>query len=119
MSIRKNFFLILAATLCLALCGCASRVITVVINNQSDSPIRNIEVTYNGGSYGVSSIAAGAAHKNQIKPFGASTLQIDYLDASGKKKTQAGPRVAKNDSGTVQITISNSDFKWTESPAAK
>jgi hypothetical protein len=113
MSIRKTFFLIFAATLCLALSGCASRVITVVIDNKSDAPIRNVEVTYNGGSYGVSSIAPGAVHKNRIKPFGPSTLQIDYVDASGKKKTQAGPRVAKNDSGTVQIAITNNDFKWT------
>jgi hypothetical protein len=109
----------LAATLCLALCGCASRVITIVINNKSDDAIRNVEVTYNGGSYGVSSIAPGAVHQNHIKPFGPSTLQIDYVDASGKKKSQAGPRVAKNDSGTVQITIDNNDFKWTESPATK
>jgi hypothetical protein len=117
MHIRKN--LIFAAFLCLALSGCASRVITVVIDNKSDAPIRNIEVTYNGGSYGVSSIAAGAVHKNQIKPFGPSTLQIDYLDASGKKKTQAGPRVAKNDSGTVQVTITNSDFRWAGSLSQK
>jgi hypothetical protein len=113
MHIRKNFIFIFAAFLCLALSGCASRVITVVIRNQSDAPIRNVEVTYNGGSYGVSSIAAGAESQNHIKPFGPSTLQIDYVDASGKKKTQAGPRVAKNDSGTVQVTITNNDFKWT------
>ncbi|MCU1309644.1 MAG: hypothetical protein JWO20_769 [Candidatus Angelobacter sp.] len=119
MSTRKNFFLIFAAFLCLALSGCASRVITVVINNKSDAAIHNVEVTYNGGSYGVSSIAAGAVHQNHIKPFGPSTLQIDYVDASGKKKTQAGPRVAKNDSGTVQVTITNNDFKWTGNLSAK
>jgi hypothetical protein len=119
MSIRKTFALISCALLCLALSGCASRVITVVIKNTSDVPIQNVEITFNGGSYGVSSIAPGGVHQNRIKPFGASTLQIDYLDASGKKKTQAGPRVAKNDAGTVQITINNGEFKWTASLSGK
>jgi hypothetical protein len=113
MSIRKNLSLIFAAVLCFALCGCASRVITVVINNNSDAPIRNVEVTYNGGSYGISSVSAGAVNQRHIKPFGPSTLQVDYLDASGQKKTHAGPHVVKNDSGIVQITITNNDFKWT------
>jgi hypothetical protein len=119
MSIRTSSVLILCALLCLALSGCTSRVITVKITNGGDAPIRNIEVTYNGGSYGVSSITPGGVHQNRIKPFGASTLQVDYVDASGKKKTQAGPRLAKNDTGTVQININNNDFKWTASLAAK
>jgi hypothetical protein len=116
---RKTSVLLFCALLCLALAGCASRVITVVIKNNSDAPIQNVEVTYNGGSYGVASIAPRAVHQNRIKPFGSSTLQIDYLDASGKKKTQAGPRVAKNDAGSVQININNSDFKWTASLSGK
>jgi len=119
MLIRKTSALISCALLCLALSGCASRVITVVIKNNADAPIQNVEVTFNGGSYGVSSIAPGGVHQNRIKPFGASTLQIDYLDASGKKKTQAGPRLAKNDVGTVQININNNDFKWTASLSGK
>jgi hypothetical protein len=119
MLIRKTSALIFCAVFCLALSGCASRVITVVIKNNGDAQIQNVEVTYNGGSYGVSSIAPGAAHQNRIKPFGASTLQVDYLDATGKKKKQAGPRVAKNDAGTVQIDINNSDFKWTAALSGK
>jgi len=119
MPIRKSAALIICVSLCVALSGCTSRVVTVMIKNNGDAPIQNVEVTYNGGSYGVSSIAPGTVHQNHIKPFGASTLQIDYLDASGKKKTQAGPRVAKNDAGTVQIDINNSDFKWTASLSGK
>lgn len=119
MLIRKTSALISCALLCLALSGCASRVITVVIKNNSDASIQNVEITFNGGSYGVSSIAPSGVHQNRIKPFGPSTLQIDYLDASGKKKTQAGPRVAKNDSGTVQININNNDFNWTASLSGK
>jgi hypothetical protein len=119
MSIRKIFVLVFCAAFCLTLSGCASRVITVIIKNNGDAPIQNVEVTYNGGSYGVSSIGPGSVHQNRIKPFGASTLQVDYLDATGKKKTQAGPRVAKNDTGTVQININNSEFKWTASLSGK
>jgi hypothetical protein len=113
MTIRKNLTLIILAVFCLSLTGCGSRVITVIIKNESDAPIRNVEVTYNGGSYGVSSI--GSAHQNRIKPFGRSTLQIEYLDATGKKKTEIGPRLEKNDTGTVQLTIGRGAAHWNSS----
>jgi hypothetical protein len=114
---RKNCLLLFL--LCLAFSGCTSRVITVSIHNASDAPIRNVEVSFNGGSYGVSSIAPGKTHLNHIKPFGPSTLNVEYLDATGNKKTQIGPRVAKNDTGTVQINIDNNGFKWTEPQSQK
>jgi len=110
---RKNILLVFL--LCAAgISACTSRVITVSIHNASDAPIRNVEVSFNGGSYGVSSIAPGKTHQNHIKPFGPSTLNIEYLDANGNKKTQAGPRINKNDTGTIQITIDNNGAGWAE-----
>jgi hypothetical protein len=112
MNIRKTLTLMTFALLCLLLIGCGSRVITVKITNQSDGPIRNVEVSYNGGSYGVSSIAPGSTHQNRIKPFGPSTLQIEYLDSTGKKKTEIGPRLEKNDTGNIQLTVGSGKAQW-------
>ncbi|MCU1284821.1 MAG: hypothetical protein JWO13_1171 [Acidobacteriales bacterium] len=122
MSTRKPlavFVLGLSFLCCLLLAGCTSRVIVVRINNASAAPIRNIEVTFNGGSYGVSSLAPGKTHQNHIKPFGTSTLEVAYDDASGKRKTQAGPRIAKNDAGTTEVTITNTGAQWTGSVSGK
>ena len=97
---------ILAPLFVLALLsGCRSPVVAVNITNRSPTPIRNIEVNFPGGTYGVSSIAAGKTFSNRIKVFYAGALQIQYSDASGKIKNLTGPSMNKYDHGNIQISI--------------
>jgi hypothetical protein len=98
-----------------SLSGCLrSKVIAVEIVNASDSPIRNVEVLYPGGSYGVPQLAPRQHHSSRIKPLSPGALQIKYDDATGAQKSQVGPRLHKDATGTVSIVIDSSGLKWTE-----
>ena len=57
------------------LSGCAARVVEVDVNNQTFGPLKNIEVTFGGGTYGRSAIPAGASHHNRIKIFSSAPIR--------------------------------------------
>ena len=98
--------------LCLALSGCTAHVVEVDIVNHRDSAIRNLEVTFGGGSYGRSSIAAGATNHNRIKIFSTAPLQVQFDDVSGKHFSYSGPQFGKNADGSVTLTIDDSNATW-------
>ena len=83
-----------------------------IVNNRAE-PIRNVEVTFGGGSYGRSSIAAGASHHNRIKIFGTAPIQVQFDDATGKHVTTSGPQLTKNAEGAVTLNIDASGTRWT------
>jgi hypothetical protein len=89
----------------LLLAGCTSRVTTVHITNDTGAEIRNVEVEYQGGSYGISHLAAGKTHDWRIKPFGDKPLSIAYLDAANKQHRVPGPLVRKEVMAEVNIHI--------------
>ena len=96
----------------MALSGCAAHVVEVDIVNHRDEPIKNIEVTFGGGSYGRSSMAAGATNHNRIKVFSTAPLQVQFDDASGRHFTYSGPQFGKNADGFVILTIDNAGATW-------
>jgi hypothetical protein len=99
--------------LCSLVGGCATHVVEVDIINNRAEPIRNVEVTFGGGSYGRSSIAGGAAHHNRIKIFSTAPIQVQFDDATGKHVTTSGPQLTKNAVGSVTLTIDASGAHWT------
>jgi hypothetical protein len=104
--------------LSLAFSGCAAHVVEVDIANHRDSPIRNIEVTFGGGTYGRSSIAAGATHHNRIKIFSTAPLQVQFDDEAGKHFSYVGPKFSKNADGAITLTIDSTGARWS-GPSAK
>lgn len=100
----KRLGLLLMA--CLWLSGClTSRVINVTVANQSSGAIRNIEVTYPGGSYGISGLNHQARHAYRIKPFYDGEIQISWQDADGKVRKATGPKLHKDDQGRLVILL--------------
>src|SRR4051794_19719479 len=99
--------------LCGILSGCTSHVVEIDIINRTDAPIKNVEVTFGGGSYGRSSIAAGGANHNRIKVFSTAAIQLQFDDASGKHVTTIGPQLGKNAEGAVTVTIDAAGAHWT------
>jgi hypothetical protein len=98
--------LILLACALLLLAGCRSRVIVVSTINTGDAPIRNLEMQYPGGSFGVATLLPGHTHEYRIKPFRTGDLLVQYLDAAGSPRKYVGPRLHKDDEGRISITIS-------------
>ena len=111
---RPLLFLLLISSI---LSGCTSHVVEVDINNHLAAPVRNIEVSFGGGTYGRSSIAASGTHHNRIKIFSLAPIQVQFDDPAGKHITTVGPQLAKNAEGTLSLTIDDSGAHW--SSAAK
>ena len=102
----KFFFPMLIFLGAMTLSGCiTSPVVAVNITNQCHSPVRNVEVVFPGGSYGVAAIAPGKTFRNRIKIFYRGALQVHYDDVSGKSQTIIGPRIDKKDHGRIEISI--------------
>ena len=89
------------------------------ISNHLAAPIRNIEVTFGGGTYGRSSIAPGTTHHNRIKVFNSAPIQVQFDDPSGKHVTTVGPQMGKNAEGLIMLTIDASGASWTGQAAPK
>lgn len=105
--------------LCFFLAGCAAHVVEVDISNRTDRPLRNIEVTFGGGTYGKSSIAAGDTNHNRIKVFSVAPIQVQFDDASGKHVTSNGPQLGKNYEGSLTLTIGPATNTWSGQASAK
>jgi len=100
------------ATCCLVISGCAAHVVEIDITNHLGAPLRNIEVTFGGGTYGRSSIAAGATHQNRVKIFNPAPIQLQFDGPDGKHQTLLGPVLSKDAEGRVTITIDAVGAVW-------
>lgn len=101
------------------LLGClAAHVVEVDIVNRTEQPIRNVEVTFGGGTYGKSSIPAQSTNHNRIKIFSLAPIQVQFDGPNGKHMTSTGPSLAKNSEGTLTLTIDASGEKWSGHAAA-
>jgi hypothetical protein len=94
------------------LAGCATHVEQVNIVNHSGGLVTNVEVTFGGGSYGRSSIAAESSHQNRIKVFNTGPIQLQFDDANGKHVTSIGPTLNKNSEGSVTVTLDAGGAHW-------
>ena len=99
---------------CLFPAGCKSRVINVTIVNQGSAPVRNVEVGYPGGSYGISQLAAGKSHQYRIKPMAEAFMEIHYVDPSGSTRSQKGPRLHQDQEGSITVLINEKQASITQ-----
>ncbi len=97
-------FLPLASALFVS--GCASRVIQVTIENRSGGTLRNIEVEYPGGSFGLATMEQGGTYRYPIKPQRKGPVQIRYVNDEGRMQSVTGTVVEHNDSGSLRIILS-------------
>lgn len=103
---------LLAILLLVGISGCRSRVITITITNQSAAVVRNVELTFPGGSYGLATLPPGALRENRIKPFFAGRLELAYLDEKNVEHRVAGPQVRRDQEGMIAITFTLTGAKF-------
>jgi hypothetical protein len=89
----------------LLLFGCRSHVIVINIHNMTDAPLKNIEVTYPGGSYGLGTLAPSANHESRIKPLRTGAVEFTYIDGKGVARKNSWKAVNKNDRGRIDVHI--------------
>jgi hypothetical protein len=78
--------------------------LTIIASNHGQEPVRNIEVDFPGGSYGIGTILPGASATRWIKPTSSAPLRILYSDASGDHQLNA-MLLKPGDSGSIRINF--------------
>jgi hypothetical protein len=100
-------------TLLVLVSGCLrSRVVELELVNTGSTPLRNVEVLYPGGSYGLAQLLPQQPSRNRIKPLSAGAVQLRYMDAQGVTHTRSGPRVVKDEESSIRISVDDSGLKW-------
>ncbi len=87
------------------LAGCQSPWIQCTIVNHEPAPVSLVEVNYPGGSFGVQTIAPGAAFHYRFHALSSDKLSLDFTDAAKHSHTAAGPELQQSQEGTLQIDI--------------
>lgn len=103
----KDLLKILCAAVALLLlpAGCHSPWIRCTIVNQQPTPVSLVQISYPGGTFGVQTIAPGAAFHYRFRDLGDDQASIDFTDASHKDHKVKGPQLKRGQEGTLRITI--------------
>ena len=85
--------------------GCHSPWIQCTIVNQQATPVSLVQVSYPGGTFGVQTIAPGAAFHYRFRDLSDELASIDFTDATQKDHKIKGPHLKQGQEGTLRITI--------------
>lgn len=85
--------------------GCRSRFVASTIENDTDRPLRMVEMDYPGAGFGTSTLAPHAVYSYRFKAIGSGALSLSYTDALGVARTSAGPVVKDGQGGSLAVHI--------------
>ena len=99
-------WIIVAMAVLPALTGCThSRVVKIILLNNSAARITNIIVDYPTATFGIPALEPNKDFPYTIKPLGTGPLKIQFTDAQGHTHQSIGPVVHKDDEGTIEIKL--------------
>ena len=85
-------FLLLTALACgLVLTGCVTSGIKVLVVNKAGGPLRDMKVSYTGGSMTIGQLDTGGEYRKTIALTAASDVDVEFTLPSGEKKTRSLP----------------------------
>lgn len=105
MKLRAVLVLLGVALAAAGIAGCRSPWVQTTIENQQDAPVKVVEVTYPGGTFGVQSIAAHASFRYRFHILSNDAISMDFADAKGHIRREKGPTLRQGESGTLRIVI--------------
>ena len=114
-------FLVLVLWCSAAIAGCRSRVIAVTVVNGGTAVVKNIELDYPGGSFGINSLAPGAKFEYRIKVLREGKVSLQFEDGQGRSLKTLGPRMTSSMDGVLRAEIGsgaapiNDRVKWSSS----
>ena len=99
---------ILAAILlpvCGLAAGCHSYHVDTTVENRTGAAIQLLEVDYPSASFGVGSLAAGAAFHYRIQLRSSGPVKVQYTAGDGHPAQIEGPVLAEGQQGQLQIVL--------------
>jgi len=85
--------------------GCHSPWVQTTVVNQQDAPVKLVQVSYPGGTFGVQTIAAHSNYHYHFRILGTGQMSIDFTDATGQDHTVKGPELQPGQEGRLEIDI--------------
>lgn len=85
--------------------GCQTRFVAMTIENNTDHPLKMVELDYPGASFGVSTLAPHGVYSYRFKAIGSGALALSFTDAAGGTHTAAGPEIKDAQGGTLVVSI--------------
>lgn len=95
------------------LCGCHSPWVQSTVVNQQDVPVKLVEVSYPGGSFGVQTIAAHGSYQYRFRILATDRMSVEFTDAAGHDHTVKGPELQQGQEGRLEIEIARGNtVRW-------
>jgi hypothetical protein len=88
---------------------------TIAVVNGTDAPIRNIEVTYRGGTIGTAMIAPHDQMKQWVPAKGYCSVKLTFMNAANKQMQPTAISTKKPCPSVVMFTI-DPEWKVTTDP---
>ena len=86
--------------------GCHSYHVDTTVENRTGAAIQLLEVDYPSASFGVGSLAAGAAFHYRIQLRSSGPVKVQYTAGDGRQAVQIeGPTLAEPQQGQLQIVL--------------
>jgi hypothetical protein len=82
-----SLLLLLAALALLAGCNYAKKIVYVEIANRSGQPMRNVELKYPSGSFGLAELRGDQSHERMVPAGSPCAFELNF-ENSGKKFSQ-------------------------------
>jgi hypothetical protein len=112
MKLKISTLLILLGAI---LTGCRSPYIETDITNNSDAPLRLIEVDYPSASFGKQSLDPHTTYHYHFKIQGSGPITISFTDAAGKAHTATGPELKEGQQGPLTASVDTSgNVAWSQ-----
>lgn len=104
---RDRLVILLAISLtgCLSIIGCRSAHVDVSIENHTGAVVRLLEVSYPSATFGVGTLADGAALHNRIQLRGDGPIRLTFANAKDQSTAITGPQLAENQNGSLQVVL--------------
>jgi len=107
-----RLFAVMALSGLLGLAGCRSAFVEADVINAGSAPVSLVEVDYPSASFGVESLAAGAAYHYRFKILGSGPTKVMWTDAARQDHNVTGPQLNEGQQGSMTVTIEGGTAVW-------
>lgn len=103
---RRHVAIAVALMLTFLASGCQrllhSNGVTIQVVNSSSQFIRNVEVEFPGGSFGIAALRPGGTRARWVRIIGSGLLKLAFVDDKGEHHA-AAMRLNPDDAGSVKL----------------
>ena len=86
----------------------------VAITNNTDSVLKNIQISYTGGKIDIEKMGPYSSYGQYVNPTGESHLELEWHDSSGTRQSSTiEVYFEHNYTGSIKITVDpNNQVSW-------